>query len=83
MNQGKILADGEEVDNISTAYFDQENFVIIKSEQEIMSGEMKGQTTFQLFSDYDETKRNLTGFILKWVLRKVIRQLYKIVYIGL
>ena len=54
LNQGKILADGEEVDNISTAYFDQENFVIIKSEQEIMSGEMKGQTTFQLFSDYDE-----------------------------
>lgn len=54
MNQGKILADGEEVDNISITYFDQENFVPIKTEQEIMSGEMKGQMTFALFSDYDE-----------------------------
>ena len=54
MNEGKMLADGEEVDNISITYFDQENFVPIKAEQEIMAGELKGQMTFSLFSDYDE-----------------------------
>lgn len=54
VTKGKLLADGEEVDNISYTYFDKENFVPIQAEQEIMSGEMKGQMATTIFSDYQE-----------------------------
>lgn len=54
MTKGKILVDGEEVDNVSYTYFDKENFVPIQAEQEIMSGEMKGQMAYTIFSDYQE-----------------------------
>ncbi len=48
------LVDGEEMDNIVYYYFDKENFVPIMQEQEIMSGQMKGQVAQTLFSDYQE-----------------------------
>lgn len=54
VTKGKMMVDGEEVDNISYTYFDKENFVPIKAEQEIMTGEMKGQTASTVFSDYQE-----------------------------
>lgn len=54
MVKGKVLVDGEEVDNVSYTYFDKENFVPIQNEQEIMSGEMKGQMAYTIFSDYQE-----------------------------
>lgn len=54
MTKGTVLVEGEEVDNISYTYFDKENFVPIQAEQEIMSGDMKGQMAYTVFSDYQE-----------------------------
>jgi outer membrane lipoprotein-sorting protein len=48
------LADGEEVDNIVYYYMDKEAFVPIMVEQEIPGGEMAGQISQTLFSDYQE-----------------------------
>ena len=48
------LVDGEEKENIVYYYFDKENFVPIMQEQEMMSGQMKGQIAQTLFSDYQE-----------------------------
>lgn len=50
------LVDGEEKENIVYYYFDKENFVPIMQEQEMMSGQMKGQIAQTLFSDYQEVE---------------------------
>lgn len=54
LKKASILADGEEVDNIVYYFFDQENFVPVRSEQEIMSGQMKGKKAITEYSDYQE-----------------------------
>jgi len=51
-----ILVDGEETDNIVYYFFDAENFVPVRSEQEITSGQMKGQTAITELSDYQEVE---------------------------
>ena len=52
--KGNILVEGEEVENVSYTYFDQENFVPIQTVAEIHSGQMKGENSITLFSDYEE-----------------------------
>lgn len=49
-----MLADGEDIENTSYYFFDTENFVVIQHEQEIMSGEMKGEISVTTLSDYQE-----------------------------
>jgi len=51
-----MLADGEEIDNIGYYFFDTENFVRVYQEQEIMTGEMKGEVAVTTFSDYQEVE---------------------------
>ncbi len=48
------LVDGEEKDDIAFYYFDAENFVPLVVEQEIQSGQFKGQISRSTFSDYQE-----------------------------
>jgi outer membrane lipoprotein-sorting protein len=50
------LVEGEEKENIVYYYMDKENFVPIMQEQEMMSGQMKGQIAQTLFSDYQEVE---------------------------
>ncbi|MFT5778459.1 MAG: outer membrane lipoprotein-sorting protein [Crocinitomicaceae bacterium] len=50
------IIDGEEVENVQYYFFDKENFVPVQVEQEINSGEMKGQTSVTVFSDYQEVE---------------------------
>lgn len=54
VNKGKMLADGEEVDDISFSFFDAESFVPIQVEQEVQAGDQKGEIMITAFSDYDE-----------------------------
>lgn len=49
-----MLSEGVEVPNIEYYFFDKENYVPIVVEQEIASGEMKGQISQTLYSDYQE-----------------------------
>jgi len=56
MTKTPQLIDGEEVDNITYTYIDKESFVPILEEEEIMSGQMKGQISQTLFSDYQEVE---------------------------
>lgn len=50
------LVDGEEVENVEFYYFDTENYVPIVSESEIKSGEMKGNFSQTIYSDYQEVE---------------------------
>lgn len=49
-----LLHDGKEEANIEFYYFDAENFIPIMTESEITSGEMKGQISQTVMSDYQE-----------------------------
>lgn len=49
-----MLVDGEEVENVEYIYFDQESFIPLKSESEMMSGPEKGGMMMTLYSDYQE-----------------------------
>lgn len=48
------LVDGEDVENVEFFFFDQENFVPVQTESEMLSGEMKGEIAVTVFSDYNE-----------------------------
>jgi outer membrane lipoprotein-sorting protein len=48
------MLEGKEVPNIEFYYFDKENYVPIVVEAEIPSGQMKGQISQTVFSDYQE-----------------------------
>jgi len=48
------VVDGKEVPSVSFVYFDDENFVPIVQEEEVMSGPAKGMTSSTKFSDYTE-----------------------------
>jgi outer membrane lipoprotein-sorting protein len=48
------VVNGEEVEKVQVYFFDKENFVPVQIEEEITSGEMKGETAVTLFSDYQE-----------------------------
>ncbi|MDX1462293.1 MAG: outer membrane lipoprotein-sorting protein [Marinirhabdus sp.] len=54
LTQKPIMVDGKEEANVSYHYFDHENMVIIASEAEIKSGQMKGQMSSNTMSDYQE-----------------------------
>lgn len=49
-----LVVDGEEQENVVYYYFDSENYVPVRTEQEIMSGPMKGQNAVTEYSDYQE-----------------------------
>ncbi len=49
-----LMIDGKEVPNIEFYYIDKENFVPIVVETEIPSGEMKGNISQTVYSDYQE-----------------------------
>lgn len=49
-----VMVDGKEEANVSTFYFDKENFVPILSESTIPSGPQKGSITQTVYSDYQE-----------------------------
>ena len=51
-----MVVDGKEVPNVSTYYFDTENFVPIMSHQELMSGPAKGMIIESRMSDYQEVE---------------------------
>ena len=51
-----MLVDGEEVPNVSTYYFDSENFVPIMVHEEVMSGPGKGTIMESKMSDYQEVE---------------------------
>ena len=51
-----MVVDGEEVPNVSTYYFDTENFVPIMMHQELMSGPAKGMIIESRMSDYQEVE---------------------------
>jgi len=51
-----MLSEGKEIPNVEFYYIDKENFIPIVVEQEITSGEMKGQISQTLFSDYQEVE---------------------------
>jgi len=48
------LVDGVEVENVTFYYFDTENYVPIVAENEITSGQAKGNFSQTIFSDYQE-----------------------------
>ena len=48
------MVEGKDVPNIEFYYFDKENYVPIVVEAEIPSGQMKGQISQTVFSDYQE-----------------------------
>lgn len=50
------LVEGVDVPNVEFYYFDKENYVPIVVEAEIPSGQMKGQISQTVFSDYQEVK---------------------------
>jgi outer membrane lipoprotein-sorting protein len=50
------LAEGKDIPNIEFYYFDKENYVPIVVEAEIPSGQMKGQISQTVFSDYQEVQ---------------------------
>jgi hypothetical protein len=54
LTQLPIMADGVETPNITTYYFEAENFVPIATEAEAMVGPMKGQKFTDTMSDYQE-----------------------------
>lgn len=49
-----LMIDGKEVPNVEFYYIDKENFVPIVVEAEIPSGEMKGNVSQTVYSDYQE-----------------------------
>ncbi|AVI52013.1 outer membrane lipoprotein-sorting protein [Pukyongia salina] len=49
-----VMVDGQEKPNVTTYYFDKENFVPIVSESTMNGGPMAGMTTQTVFSDYLE-----------------------------
>tara|TARA_B100001287_G_C22653908_1_gene516650 strand:- start:746 stop:1531 length:786 start_codon:yes stop_codon:yes gene_type:complete len=51
-----MVVDGEEVPNVSTYYFDSENFVPIMVREEVMSGPGKGMVMESRMSDYQEVE---------------------------
>jgi outer membrane lipoprotein-sorting protein len=50
------LVEGVEIPNVEFYYFDKENYVPIVVETEIASGQMKGQISQTIFSDYQEVQ---------------------------
>ena len=54
MTKKAQLVDGKEKENVVYYYLDKENFVPIMQEQEMLAGQMKGQISQTLFSDYQE-----------------------------
>ncbi|QNJ98712.1 outer membrane lipoprotein-sorting protein [Constantimarinum furrinae] len=54
LTQLPVMADGVETPNITTYYFEAENFVPIATEAEAMVGPMKGQKFTDTMSDYQE-----------------------------
>jgi hypothetical protein len=50
------LAEGKDIPNVEFYYFDKENYVPIVVEAEIPSGQMKGQISQTVFSDYQEVQ---------------------------
>lgn len=77
------LVDGQEVDNISYYYFDTENFVPIVVESEVKSGQFKGKTSTNTFSDYDEVDGLYFPFALGEGIKDVFTQVVKITSIEL
>lgn len=49
-----MIVEGEEVENVEYYYFDQETFVPLMTESEMMSGPEKGGMGITLYSDYQE-----------------------------
>lgn len=56
------LIDGQEIPNIEFYYFDKDNYVPIVVESEINQGEMKGQISQTVFSDYQEVDGTYFAF---------------------
>lgn len=56
LTKNPMLVDGEDHENVEFYYFDTETVVPIQSEQEILSGEMKGQVALTVYSDYQEVE---------------------------
>ena len=49
-----LVVDGEEVENIEFHFFDTETMILLGSESEMSSGQMKGKTAQTKMSEYDE-----------------------------
>jgi outer membrane lipoprotein-sorting protein len=54
LTMNPTLVEGEETENVQFYYFDTENFVPIRMDSEITSGQMKGQMAITELSDYQE-----------------------------
>jgi hypothetical protein len=54
LTKSPLMIDGKEVPNVEFYYIDKENFVPIVVEAEIPSGEMKGNISQTVYSDYQE-----------------------------
>lgn len=65
MTKKTQLVDGEEKENIIYYYMDKENFVPIVVEQPIISGQMAGQTSITIMSDYQEIDGLYFAFSIK------------------
>jgi hypothetical protein len=57
-----MLVEGKEVPNIEYHYLDKENKVILMSESELTSGEMKGKLSQEKYSDYQEVNGVMVAF---------------------
>ncbi|MFN4911412.1 MAG: outer membrane lipoprotein-sorting protein [Flavobacteriales bacterium] len=62
LTKGTVLVDGKENPNIEYYYIDQENFVPLLMESEILDGELKGKTSQIKFSDYQEVNGVIVPF---------------------
>ncbi len=63
------LSEEKEIPNIEYYYFDKDNYVPIVVEQEISSGDMKGQISQTLYSDYQE----VDGFMFPFSMTQKIK----------
>ena len=57
-----VLVDGKENPNIEYYFIDQENFIPVMVESEILDGELKGKISQIKFSDYQETNGVIVPF---------------------
>ena len=57
-----MLVEGKEVPNIEYHYLDKESKVILMSESELPSGEMKGKLSQEKYSDYQEVNGVMVAF---------------------
>lgn len=65
MTKKPEIIDGKEVPNIQYYFIDKENFVPVTIEEEITSGQGKGQTSTTILSDYQEVNGLYFAFAIK------------------